>query len=457
MPNLKGKRLEVSIETTNSRGQGIARTGSERYVLFVSGALPGERVRGKVVLEKRSFGILELEEVIEPNPGRVTPRCPWFGSCGGCALQHASYELQRHIKSRVLTDALRRIGGIGNFEAPPCEPSPVEWGYRNKASFPVRSVNSKKRLGFFKEGSHELVPVDVCPVLEPRIESLISPISSLVARTSLDLYDEKRHKGCLRHIVVRSSACEGSLLIIPVLNHPSCFDQERGFKVFAHSLFEISGQEGGIVANYNPLPGNTIFGGRSSPILGDPRMTETLGPFSLQYGPTSFFQVNTRQAGNLFRSVGDILDQFGIESVLELYSGTGALTLFLAGKGRKVCAVEDWPESVSFLRINAESNEMGESIEVLGCSAENAVESMTGRKFDAIVMDPPRKGCSERVLMGLVKLDPSIVLYISCNAATLARDSSFLILNGYSLKSATPFDMFPQTFHVESIAVFEKK
>lgn len=454
---LKGKKLEVIIETTNSRGQGITRLGEGRFVLFVSGALPGERIRGKVTVEKRSYGIMELEKVIEPNPGRVVPRCPWFGICGGCALQHASYGLQKDLKRQSLDDAIKRIAGIRNFDTPPCEPSPVQWGYRNKASFPVSSERSVKSIGFFREGSHDLVPIDVCPVLEPGIESLISPMSLLLKNTTLDLYDEKRQAGCLRHIVVRSGDLGRSLLIVPVLNRPASSNQERAFNDFSRSLFDISERIGGVVANYNAQPGNTIFGRSSRPILGKPEIIETLGPFSLKYGPTSFFQVNTRQAGNLFKAAVEILDNYGIGSVLELYCGTGALTLFLARKGRKVCAVEEWPESVSFLRINAENNDLSGSIEMIGTSAETAVENLSGRKFDAVVMDPPRKGCSERVLMGLKELAPSVVVYISCNPATLARDCAFLVMNGYRLKSARPFDMFPQTFHVESIAVFEKQ
>ena len=451
-----GQVLEVDIETVNSRGQGIARFGGDRFVLFVPGALPGEVVRGRVAVLKKSYGVLQVESIEEAHEARITPACPWFGMCGGCAVQHASYELQLELKSSILDQALKRVGGISNVSPERCEASPAIWTYRNKASFPVAAMDNGAAIGFYREGTHNLVRVDQCPVLEPSLGELISPLTELLKETGVEVYDPRKGSGLLRHIVVRTRSGSGKAMIVAVLNTPPADRPPDRIMPFLHSLADMAGESEGIVVNYNTSPGNTIFGGRSIPITGTGLISESIGPFSLSYGPTSFFQVNTRQAAELFRAASQHLDMAGSSKVLELYSGTGALTLYIARGRQRVVAVEEWPESTDFLRRNMEENGLRGLVDPVGMTAERAVKALSGKSFDAVVLDPPRKGCSMEVLSGLTKILPPLIIYTSCNPATLARDASFLCANGYRLREVRAFDMFPQTSHVECLSVFER-
>ncbi len=446
---------EVRIESINSRGQGVARAGEGKFVFFVPGALPGEVIRGRVSLLKKSYGVMDMEENLEPHAERATPRCPFYGVCGGCSLQHSSYPLQMRIKDQIVIDTFRKIAGVSPDIISKCASSPSHWGYRNKASFPVREAGGKKVIGFFRQGSHDLIPVDECPVLEPQLERWITPITDILADLKMDAYDEDTNSGTLRHIVSRFGRNTGSSLIVPVFRLNSTDGIPLELTDFAGSIMAGLKGVGGVAANFNRSPGNTIFGSFSKILAGDSSISERMGKFQMLYGPTSFFQVNTDQAGFLFKAAACELEECGKGRILELYSGTGALTLFLAKDSKKVHAVEDWAESAVFLRKNISANSI-DNVEVLEMSAERAVKFLAGRRFDAVVMDPPRKGCSDQVLKGVCALRPSRIVYISCNPSTLARDSLFLIRNGFSLKKVQPFDMFPQTFHVECIATFQR-
>lgn len=449
------ERVEVRIESVNSHGHGVSRVGDEKFVYFVPGALPGELVRGRVCQIKKSYGVIEIEEITEPHTERIFPVCPFYGTCGGCALQHASYSLQMQIKDQMVNDAFRKMPGVSTGIISKCTPSPLQWGYRNKASFPVRESGKKKVLGFFRQGSHDLIPIDRCPVLEPRIERWIAPINSILSVSTVKAYEENAHSGILRHIVCRCGTNTRSSIVVPVFR----LARNEGFPAeaeeFAGSLLPNMDGVGGVVANFNPLQGNTIFGNFSKSIFGSSSIFERMNDFHMEYGPTSFFQINTNQAVSLFKTAAAELGETAGGRILELYSGTGALTLFLAQGSKMVHAVEDWPESVVFLRKNLTANSI-DNVEALEMSAERGVRFFSGRKFDAVVMDPPRKGCSDHVLMGVCALRPSRIVYISCNPSTLARDSMFLIRNGFKLEKIQPFDMFPQTFHVECIATFQR-
>lgn len=449
------ERTEVRIESVNSRGQGVSRVGDEKFVYFVPGALPGEVVRGRVSDIKKTYGIIEIEELLESNPERVSPTCPFYGLCGGCSLQHASYPLQMRLKDQIVIDAFRKTADVSPDVIACCTASPSQWGYRNKASFPVRQVGSEKIIGFFRRGSHDLVPIDRCPVLEPHLERWIEPIASALYDTKVEAYEENTHSGVLRHIVSRCGSNTESSLVVPVLCLSRADVIAPETEKFASTLMTTLEGVGGVVANFNLLPGNTIFGGYSKSVFGNSSIYERMRNFHLDYGPTSFFQVNTNQAASLFEAAITELGEVRGGRILELYSGTGALTLFLAKGCKRVHAVEDWPESVTFLKKNVSSNSAN-NVEALEMSAERAVKFLSKGKFDAVVLDPPRKGCSDHVLKGLCVLNPKRIVYISCNPSTLARDSMFLMRNGFTLKKIQPFDMFPQTFHIECIATFQR-
>jgi 23S rRNA (uracil1939-C5)-methyltransferase len=444
-----GSVLELTIEKLSSDGSGIARGGGENSaVVFVEGALPGEVVEAEVTKRKKDFSLARVVRVKEPNPRRIAPACPVFGLCGGCQLQYASYDLQLEIKADIARDALTRIGGFGG-ELPEieCAASPEQWGYRNKAAFPIHKIKGKPTAGFYAAGSHRLVPLPSCPVNAAPLNGLFSAVQKELPSLELDVYDEREHKGALRHLILRAGLHTGQTLASLVVNG----------RLNARNMKSVSGllrsQKGltTLTLNHNSRPGNVILGPRTEAIRGGGLIEERLDDWILAYDTSSFFQVNTGQAVRLYRHVKDLAQG---SRVLELYSGVGSLTLYLSHL-EAVTAVEEWAPAAALMKSNLERNGAA-NVRVLEGRAEEVAPDV-GTGYDLVVLDPPRAGCESAVLDKILALAPARVVYVSCNPSTLARDAKALRQGGYRLTSVRAFDMFPQTVHVETVALMERK
>lgn len=450
----EGQNIVVNITSVNSRGEGVARFGEDRFVLFAAGALPGEKIKGRVKKIKKSYGILEIEEIIEKSPDRRVPSCRWFERCGGCSLQHADYELQCFLKKRALQDALMKELGSGcDYIVDDCVKSPDEWHYRNKASFPVRFDDKKSQYGFFMRDSHRVIPVDFCPVLQNPLEEAMKNIPKILEILKWPAYDEKKHLGVLRHIVLRATKSGNVSFVFVVRSFRQKDEQKklRDLRSFLNSRGYRSFPS--VFVNVNKKRGNQIFGLRTFHIAGPAFIEERIGNHILRFGPTSFFQVNPLITEKVFETAISGFKTGG--RVVELYSGVGAMTLPLVGKSSFVHAVESWPEAANFLKENLfRSGFTNASVE--GTTAEDFLERVDKDYCEGILLDPPRSGCSRKVIDKLLFLRPERIVYVSCNPATLARDLKNLVGDGYKITRITPFDMFPQTTHVESVAFLEK-
>ncbi len=441
---------QVFVDRVNSAGQGIGRVNDGRTI-FIEGALPGEHVIAAVQQEKKNYIKARVERVIEANSQRREPPCKWYRSCGGCQLQHADYELQCRIKSMLASDALRRIGGFDLDGEIPCVPSKNEWRYRNKASFPVRSRGTNGTIGFFKNGSHEIVPIDRCPVIGDRANKLYATIKYMIEHGQFCCYDEKKNTGWLRHVIIRSARdCEELLLVLVVAAKPQGEALSSLEDLYDHlkaSFPELRG----LVLNINPDEGNVIVGKETMLVKGEDLLTERLGRYELDYDGTSFFQANAAQASEMFEYAASLVEG---QNLLELYCGVGALTVFLARKAAHIKAVEIWPSAVELAGKNGKFNEI-EDLEVLEGAAEKLDLHELLNGIDCVVVDPPRTGCEKNVIEAIASSAVKRVLYVSCNPATLARDAAFLRDAGFTLdtKSLKVFDMFPQTCHVETVAL----
>lgn len=445
---------QLHIDRMNSAGQGIGRAADGRTV-FVEGALPGETAVIAVRQEKKSYIQARVERVVEASPERREPPCRWYRSCGGCQLQHAEYTLQCKIKSMLAADALRRIGGFEISGEIPCVPSRSEWRYRNKASFPVRARGRAGDIGFFKRGSHEIVPVDRCPVICDRANKLYAVVKNMINYGRFCCYDEKSNSGWLRHVIIRSARDGEELLLILVgAARPQGGALESLERLYDH-LKERFPELRGLVVNINPDEGNVIIGADSVLVKGEDRLTERLGNFRLEYDGTSFFQANSEQAEQLFAYAASLVEG---QNLLELYCGVGALTVFLSRKAKNIRAVEVWPSAAALARENGEFNRL-EGLTVLQGAAENIVTPADLEGIDCVVVDPPRAGCEKRLIETIAASRVPRVLYISCNPATLARDAALLRGAGYALDmdSVRVFDMFPQTCHVETVALLSRE
>ncbi|MDR1730921.1 MAG: 23S rRNA (uracil(1939)-C(5))-methyltransferase RlmD [Synergistaceae bacterium] len=444
--------MELKIEKMSSDGSGIART--EEGVVFVPGALPEETVEAEVVVRKKDFAVARLVALKEAHPRRIAPACPVFESCGSCQLQHAEYGLQTELKAGLVRDALARIGGFDlreeGFSGLECAPSPQIWGYRNKASFPVRKIRGKPVAGFYQAGSHRLVQLESCPVNAAPLNRHFGVLQRELPKLGMDAWSDREMKGTLRHIVLRAGLHTGETLFSLVVG--SRLDTAKMKKIA--SLSGILKNVTTLTLNHNLRPGNVILGERTEVLRGDGLISERLDGWTLRYDTESFFQVNTDQSIRLYRHVQGL----AAGKTLELYSGVGSMTCYLSEVGF-VTAVEEWRGAVGLMKKNLEDNGIG-NVRALCGRAEDVMTDLTG-EYDSVVLDPPRSGCERRVLDKTGEFAPERIVYVSCNPSTLARDLKILTdgekKTKYTVKSIRAFDMFPQTVHVETVVLLERR
>ena len=452
---LQGEIKRFYITELNNEGEGIVRLGNERFVVFVPDALPDEEVTCRIVQTKKNYATAKVLERHNDSCIRIKPLCPVFGRCGGCQLQHIDYASQLELKTKTVYDAIKRIGEVPDPSVEKCIPSPSLWQYRNKAALPVQSNRSERLLaGFYKKRSHDIVPFSGCPVLLPKLEENVTSIINGLKSVGISGWNEKENNviNFIRHLVFRTAKfTDQSLCAVIAGRFPNKDESGKLKKIAADHFDKIKG----MVFNRNISKGNFIWGDDFSSLNGDTVMEEVLGKYRFKFEISSFFQINSEQALDLYKYASSLATNETSENILELYSGVGTLTAFLSEGAKHVTAVEEWPHASKYLKINAELNRI-HNITGLSGSAEDLSETLSGEKFDTIVLDPPRTGCDARVITSILKIAPKKIVYVSCGPATLARDIKNLISNGYSIKSIQPFDMFPQTGHVETVVLLSK-
>lgn len=451
----QGEVAELKTGKMSSDGSCIART-PDGLVVFVTGALPGELVRARVVIRKKEYAVARLEEVITAASGRRQAPCPVFGRCGGCQLQHADYGLQLEMKRSAVQDAFERIYRQPFHITGTCRPSPDDWNYRNKTSLPVGTRAGKTESGYYARGSHDIVPVRSCPVLAKELESLPGVFHRAISRLNLPAYNEKTGEGLIRHLILRRAGGAGEVLAsVVAARRFSRRERNLTEKVLLPELeSEIKGLKS-FTINYNFIKGNVILGSETEVLLGSGYITEFMDSMRFKYDTTAFFQVNPDMAAIMYREAAAMALSGGAGKILELYSGVGTLTCFLAREGADVTAVEEWPAAAALMKENAALNGLADKIRVLAGTAEDSLDE-AGGGCGAVVVDPPRSGCSREVLDRIGAISPQRVVYVSCNPATLARDAAILLEKGYRPTEIKCFDMFPQTVHVETAVLFEK-
>ena len=453
---VQGDITKFIIREINNEGAGIVRLGDERFVVFVPDALPEEEVTCRIVQAKKNYAVAKVLERHNDSSIRIKPQCPVFGKCGGCQLQHINYASQLELKTKTVYDAIRRIGGVPDPSVNQCFPSPSQWGYRNKASLPVQNDRSQRFIaGFYKNRSHHIVPFTGCPVLLPKLESNVTSLLNDLKDAGLQGWNENNNHliGFIRHLVFRTAKLTDQSLCAVVAGRSANRDEMRKLKNLAAAH---SDDFKGMVFNKNISKGNFIWGDEFTSVYGETVMQEILGKYRFNFEMSSFFQINPEQALNLYKYASKMAEGDTPGNILELYSGVGTLTAFLSEGAKHVTAVEEWPQASKYLKINAELNGL-DNITGHSGSAEDISEALSGEKFDTVVLDPPRTGCDPRVIASIIKIAPQKIVYVSCAPATLARDIKILISHGYTIKTIQPFDMFPQTGHVETVVLMLKE
>lgn len=435
----------MTVETLGYRGEGIARI--ERKPVFIKGALPSERVRALVLIVKKDYAVAKLLEVLSPSPHRVTPPCAVFGKCGGCDLMHLDYNGQLAFKRDAVRDALRKIAHIEPY-VDECVPSDRVLGCRNKISLPVRKTKDGAAAGLFAYNSHRVVSIDDCPLQTDRVRSVMPALKKFVS--FFDPYDEERGEGELRHIVARDLA--GALSVTAVVTRDL---SERIARAAEEA--ELAADE--LWMNVNDLRTNVILGGDTRLLRGERSVRDiTIGGITLpvETHPNAFYQVNGSIAAKLYEAVRMTAKNVKPRLIVDAYSGGGLMTALLSDCAERVFGVEIEPSAVAGADMLMQRAGIKNVRNILGdCSAELPRFTHECGDDSLIVLDPPRSGCSEAVTSAVDASGASHVVYVSCDPSTLARD--LFRLPSYIVRSVRPFDMFPQTCHVETLICLERK
>lgn len=450
VPVVKGRTYTIDILRLGTNGEGVGRV--ENFTVFVPGALPGETVEGRAEIVKRQYATAQLVRIVQPSPDRTKPACPVYDECGGCRLQHLSYEGQLREKRRQVKDALERIGHLPEVPVLPTIGADDPMSYRNKMQLPVAAGKKKHEphIGCFAEKSHRVIDIERCPIQKDGNNLIIPVVRDWMREYKIPAYDEDRGTGIMRHIMGRVGVHSGEVMVCLV----TAVDMVPHMKDLIRLLREKVPGLASVVQNVNKRHTNVILGEKTKVIFGSPTIHDAIGPLQFHISAQSFFQINSEQAQKLYETALSFADLKGEETVIDVYCGTGTITLFLAQQAKEAYGIEIVAPAIKDAIQNAKDNGIRNTQFILGDAAYKLPELLrSGVKPDVIVVDPPRAGCEEKVLYAVARVKPKRVVYVSCNPATLARDLAYMKKQGYKTIKVQPVDMFSQTHHVESVAV----
>lgn len=451
IPVEKNRNYIVDISGLTSEGFGVARI--EGFTVFVEGALPKElaEIRIVKVLKKYAFG--KLLRTLKTSPYRVEPSCGVVKRCGGCQLQHMSYEAQLQYKTQHVKYAIERIGGLKGITVHHAIGMENPWRYRNKAQFPV-GMDGDVMIGFYANRSHEIIDTPQCSIQDSVNDNIIQTIKAFIKKYDISVYNENTGKGLIRHIVTRKGFRTGEVMVCIVINGDNLPCDKALVEMLRSSVDGLKS----VVLNINKKKTNVILGDKSKVIYGEDAIYDYIGEFKFRISALSFFQVNPVQTEILYSKALEYADLKGDETVFDAYCGIGTISLFLSKKAKKVYGVEVVPQAIENAKENAKLNRI-ENVEFMVGESEIVIPELYGKgiEADVIVVDPPRKGCDEKLLEVITQMAPKRVVYVSCNPATLARDLKYLSERGYEVKKVQPIDLFPQTVHVECVVRIQRK
>lgn len=447
IPVQKNDYIEVVFEDLTHDGAGVAKV--DGYPLFVKNALPGEKAKIKVIKVNKGYGFGRLEEILEQSPYRVDAPCPIYKECGGCQLQHLSYEGQLLAKEKQVRDVLTRIGKLENVKVHPVLGMSEPWRYRNKAQVPVGEREAGLIAGFYQQRSHEIIDMEACMIQQEKNDEVVQAVKRICTKYGVTAYNEQRHKGTLRHIMARHGQVTKEVMVVLVTRTPDLPNKEKIVKEIVEAVEGVKS----IIQNVNSKKTNVILGDETRVLWGEEVIYDLIGNVKFAISSRSFYQVNPAQTKVLYDQALSYAELTGEETVIDAYCGIGTISLFLAQKAKKVYGVEIVPEAIADANRNAELNEI-DNVEFAVGEAEVVIPNWykEGIVADVLVVDPPRKGCDDALLQTIIEMKPKKVVYVSCNPATLARDLRVLEDGGYKTVEVQPVDMFPHTTHVECIS-----
>lgn len=449
-PIKKNDRQTVYIEDLTHDGNGVAKI--DGYPLFIQGALPGETAEIHVMKTLKNYGFAKVVNILEKSPDRVEAPCVYFSQCGGCQLQHLSYEGQLKWKQNMVANVMKRLGKI---DAPvhPVKGMEEPWHYRNKSQIPFAQNESGQMVaGFYKTKSHSIVDMERCLIQTGEADVVMADLKRELEISGMRPYDEKSHQGMLRHVVVRKGRATGEVMVVLVTKSKKFPQASAVIEKIRALIPNVTS----IVQNVNGEKTNVIFGNDTFTLWGKDTIEDTIGNVRFEISARSFYQVNPVQTEVLYKQALDYAQLTGNERVIDAYCGIGSISLFLAQKAGHVMGVEIVEQAIEDAKRNAALNGFTNTYFEAG-PAEEVIPRWykEGKEADVLVVDPPRKGCDEALLNTIIEQKPKRVVYVSCNPATLARDLRILEDGGYKTQEVQPVDMFPHTTHCEAVAWLE--
>ncbi|MDK0875743.1 23S rRNA (uracil(1939)-C(5))-methyltransferase RlmD [Clostridium perfringens] len=452
----KNKEYIFDIISQGYEGEGIAKIDN-KYPIFIEGALKGEKVKVRIVKVNKNFAYGKLMEVLEASEERVNPPCAIYKRCGGCKLQHASYKAQLDFKWDRVKDCVSKIGKL--------DPSIVKyplgmeepWRYRNKVQLPIGLINGEVKIGFFAPRSHDIIDMESCLIQDEIGDKVVKLTREWIEKFNIRPYNvdgEYDEKGIVRHIMIRRGFTTNEVMVVLVTNGEKLPHKEEFVDLMVKNIPGIKS----IIQNINSKKTNVILGLESKTLWGEDTISDYIGDFRFNISPLSFFQVNPIQTEVLYGKALEYANLTGNEEVFDAYCGTGTITLFLSQRAKKVYGVEIIPQAIDNAWINAKENKV-ENVEFFVGESEVVIPDLInkGVKADVVVVDPPRKGCDKKLLDSITNIDAKKIVYVSCDPSTLGRDLQVLEENGYKTLEVQPVDMFPNTSHVETVALIRRK
>ncbi len=453
----RNQELVLNIEKMAFGGKGVAFL--EGFVVFVERGLPGERVRAKVYKKKRDYAEARVLEVFEPSPHRTEPPCRYVPYCGGCQWQHISYKAQLEYKSGFVREALSHLGGIKEIAVEPIIPSEKTFGYRNKMEFsfsdrawlPPEEFKKGLSIPSFSLGLHvpgtfnKVIDMEECLLQAHEGNEILRLVKSYAASSGLPAYNQKTHEGFWRFLCLRHSHARNEWMVNLVTSE----EREDVLAPLAQKLKSHIPAIRSVVNNITRRRAGVAVGEREAILLGEGIIEDQIGPYLFRISANSFFQTNSKGAERLYEKVVEYAALSGKEMVMDLYCGTGTISIFLAKWASKVVGLELSGTAIKDARKNCKENSI-ENCEFISGDIRETL-SFIKEAPDVVVVDPPRAGMHKDVVKGLLGLSPPIVVYVSCNPSTMARDMA-MMKGHYRLEKVQPVDMFPHTYHVESVA-----
>ena len=449
----KNKEYVVDIVDIGQGGVGVGKY--EGFTVFVEGGLLQDKVKVKINKSKKNYAVGDIVEIIEKSPFRVDRICSdELKDCGGCQIQELNYNKQLELKTNEVKQVVARIGKLENVDIHETMGMENPCRYRNKAQFPIQNIKGEPAIGFYKKKSHDVIPTDMCVIQHDINDKIIKIIKTYIQAYNISIYNENTHTGVLRHLVTKVGFTTNEVMVVlvangtnlPHLNELASILEENipGFKT--------------LVLNVNKAKTNVILGKENKVIYGNGKINDYIGDLVFEISPLSFFQVNPIQTEVLYNKALEYAELKENDTVFDIYCGIGTISLFLAQKATKVYGIEIVEDAIKDAKINAKLNNLN-NVEFYVGKAEEVVPKMysEGKTANVVMVDPPRKGCDEKVLDTIVSMQPDRVVYVSCNPSTLARDLAYLDERGYKCVEIQPVDMFPHTMHVECVAKIVKK